>query len=562
MNIKKKLSISFFIVILSTLVVGIVLISKLNSVNDTYGEIVHSNIPVEKHIEEIRSANLEQIAAVRGYIIYKDESFPLLFDEINEKLENSYRKIEEKIKTDDSKKNLLRVKEINQEYSKIAKDVFGLIKSGNESEAMAKATEGRNNVTEIKKITEEWLNFAEKHDEEVISNIEKGISNSIRNIIILIIIIIACIFALITYLVNNITKPIGEVVKQANSIAAGDLSQKISSKLLNKKDEIGHLTNAFDKMTKNLRELINSIANSSEQVAASSEELTATSQELANASEEVARTIEEIARGATDQSKDTENGVEKTLKLGEYIEINQKYMQEVNDASNKVVSLINEGLKTVGILTDKSAENADATNHIYAGIMSTNKSAEKIGQASNVIASIAEETNLLALNAAIEAARAGEAGKGFAVVAEEIRKLAEQSNKSTKEIDDIVRELQFNSKNVVEIMDSLKSIAQDQEKSVIITKEKFEEIANSINITEDRINKLTDSEKAVEERKEEIVNIIQNLSAIAQENAASTQQASASTEEQLASMQEIANSSEGLSQISQEVQEAISKFKL
>lgn len=222
----------------------------------------------------------------------------------------------------------------------------------------------------------------------------------------------------------------------------------------------------------------------------------------------------------------------------------------------------NEGSVSILELMERTQERERYMERIQEGIIKTNQSAAKINSASQMIQAVAEQTNLLALNAAIEAARAGEAGRGFAVVAEEIKKLAEQSSNSTKEIDLIVNELQINSQNAVEIINKSAFIAKKQEDSVIITDERFKGIAAAVEKTKEIVGKLNISGQEMETKKNQIINILKNLALIAEENAASTQQVSAATEEQTASMIEIANASQGLSHLAQELQQAIDKFNV
>ncbi len=359
-----------------------------------------------------------------------------------------------------------------------------------------------------------------------------------------------------------ITKPIIQATEHATVLSTGDFSIEVPDVFLNKNDEIGKLAHAFDKMTKNLRSLVKKISNSSQQVAASSQQLTATSQQSAIASEEISRTIEEIAKSANDQAEDTERGSSNVVDLGKIIEKNKDYMKELNNSANNVNKLKDEGEIIVNELIQNTEQTTTAAEEVFNGIIQTNESSEKISKASTVIASIAEETNLLALNAAIEAARAGEAGKGFAVVAEEIRKLAEQSTESTKDIDKVVKELQSNSMKSVEVIKEVSEILKEQQKSVKATEDMLAGIANALDFMKKNIENLNMASEEMEESKEDIIDIIQSMSAIAQQNAASTEEASASTEEQTASMQEISSASESLAQLAQDLQQAINKFKI
>ncbi|ABR47160.1 methyl-accepting chemotaxis sensory transducer [Alkaliphilus metalliredigens QYMF] len=360
---------------------------------------------------------------------------------------------------------------------------------------------------------------------------------------------------------NYVIKIVNVVKEQLNVIASGDLTTEFSQKHLNLKDEFGEMIGSIIDMQTSIKAMIENIATTSQQVAASSQELTATSQQSATAADEVAKTIEEMAKGANDQARNTEQGVEHINGLGQLIEEDQQHITELNKSNSEVTKLKDEGLEVLKDLVEKTNLSNKSSEEIHETIVETNKSAEKIETASDMIKSIAEQTNLLALNAAIEAARAGDAGKGFAVVAEEIRKLAEQSSKFTEDIGIVIQELTSRTGKAVVIMQEVEKLGESQTKSVELTSDKFKGINDAVERMGGITLEITRSGKGMESKKNEIIEIIESLSAIAQENAAGTEEASASVEEQTASMIEIANASESLARLSEEMQESTAKFK-
>lgn len=244
--------------------------------------------------------------------------------------------------------------------------------------------------------------------------------------------IVAFLFA------TKITRPLAKITRSVNQIATLDLrDDPLLDRYIGHKGEVGVIANAIYRMKGALADVVHKISDQSRQLYDASELLSANADRTAANVDNVETAVNEIAKSSTSQAQETQSATEEIVSMGHMIEDSSQRVKTLGDTAD----LMNESGKiakqTLGELGDINRKATDSINVIYEQTNTTNDSALKIKDATALIASIADETNLLSLNASIEAARAGEAGRGFAVVAAQIQKLSEQSNESAQHIEDI-----------------------------------------------------------------------------------------------------------------------------
>jgi methyl-accepting chemotaxis protein len=387
--------------------------------------------------------------------------------------------------------------------------------------------------------------------------------------IILIISIVAALLGLVAaFLVTvSVTRPVrlvGARLRQLSdgglheldsglkALAEGDLTVPAASTTEPIKstagDELGELSRTFDEMLERaagaiasydqtragLGSMIGQVSASASAVSASSQQMASTSDEAGRAVAEIANAVGDVAHGATQQVQ----AVETTRTAAEETE------RVARDAS----SIAAEGSAASTEATEAMSAVRESTEQVTSAIRSLADKSDEIGGIVSTIGGIAEQTNLLALNAAIEAARAGEQGRGFAVVAEEVRKLAEESQRAAGTISSLIEQIQGETSRTVQLVEDAATRSQAGAEVVGTARDAFDRISLAVADVSDRIAA--------------IALATNDVASVAEQSSASAEQVSASTEQTSASTQQIAASAQDLARTAEELEHLVQQFRL
>ncbi|ARV43955.1 methyl-accepting chemotaxis protein [Bacillus inaquosorum] len=361
-------------------------------------------------------------------------------------------------------------------------------------------------------------------------------------------------------LLKSIMVPLRSMNKQLEEIAHGeaDLTKKV---IVKNKDEFGQLAQSFNSFTQSLTQIVKQISSSSEQVAASSEELSASAEESKSTSEQISGAMQMAADSNVKQSSMTEKSAESITELLDSISSVASNTGNIADLSSSMRDKAEIGSKSVNKMLDQMKFIDTSVDSAGNGLQALVESTAEISDISSLITNISEQTNLLALNAAIEAARAGEQGKGFAVVAEEVRKLADETNKSANHIQSVVTTIQNES---IETVNNIKVVQENVSSGIVLSQEttgNFNEILNLVEQVTSQIQEVAAATQQLTSGVEVIQHTVHTLAAGTKETSANTEAVAKSSQEQLNSMEEISYAAESLSQLAEELQTVINRFK-
>ena len=561
LTIGKKLFGGFLVILILLVIASAVSNSKISATDESYRKLIDENVENAMLAKELENSYLNQSSSIQKYLLTGDEAYHAQYEDNLKKANDTISLMKKAYDSERDQSIISQLAAFQLRYDEIVKKEVAFKNEGNAvgyTNLLNTSGKTISNVfqAKIEALVKGQKQYMQTGSEEV----HEAVANTKNFVIYLGVFSILVGVILAIMISRSISKPVRLAADAIQKVAEGDLS--IEPLKVKNKDEVGDLVQSLNTMVQDLRGVVEKIHGSSSDVAASSGELAASAQESTAASEQVTRMTQSSAEG-------------NELQMQQYKELIQS-VSEMNVGMHQIAENSEIMLKVTentGTLTQKGEafiEHVVAQmNLIQSSVSKASHSIHSLSERSNeiseiieIITGVAEQTNLLALNAAIEAARAGEHGKGFAVVADEVKKLAEASKRSAGQITEMINHIQMETKESVQMMAEESRQVVEGLKETEEANQAFRLISQSMVEVSDKVVEVSSSVEQMMAASNQILDNVRKIKAISEKNAENSQESAAATEEQYAALEEVASSAQFLSQMAENLEIIVSKFKM
>lgn len=386
--------------------------------------------------------------------------------------------------------------------------------------------------------------------------------NLVSGLLFLILGIVLILTILVSVLASKeIASAIEDSVLVVQNMASGNLNVSINRKNLGRKDEVGKLSAGTKSLRESLGNMIGAISDNTLSLDVASQDMSNIAGQASDAMDSISENLKSVLESAKNQAEVTASVDDNVNNINMMLKQTGDEADGLSDAADDMLGTGREVDNSLKNLYNSNEEVLDAIERIRKQTSETDISVDKIKEAVNLIASIAEETNLLSLNASIEAARAGESGKGFAVVAVEISKLAEQSNAASADIEKMIMDLGKNSERTVETMEMVQDAINRQSDDMNNTRKIFEKVKDRINLVAKGVANIREATERLEGETTYIAEDINGLNAAANKNMENVKETMEAGEEVLKVVKNVSSMSVNVNIAANEMMQSVEKFR-
>ncbi len=382
----------------------------------------------------------------------------------------------------------------------------------------------------------------------------------LKNITLLIVLAACMVAGMIgTVLATGISKTINLSNDFLAITSEGDLTANLT---VNRKDEFSLLTAGIMNTVLSMKNLIGKMTTVSYTVASTSENVGESAEILLQATKDITHSVNDISQGVVSQAQDAENCLIKMESLSDRINLIKQNTNQIKQLTNDANITVTESLSVINELSKRAQDTNNITQNIISDIKGLQKQTVEIVDLVEMIYAVSKQSNLLSLNASIEAARAGVKGKGFAVVAEEMRKFAEQSNRMSSKIADIIAVIQNKTQQTVATAEEAETILESQKQVLNSTVTSFQLINCQVTNLTENLAVIIDGIDEIENSKNDTLYAIESISSISEETAAAAEELSAAVANQLEAVETLHQSVNQLQENAGDLNNSVKVFKL